>query len=719
MELPMAVRASVFAAIGAAASFVPSAASSAALECDRPVEEFQALGQIRCGHLTWDLHPDHAARIPDPEGYFERYEAAYRFLETFTGVRPGPISIAERCGPEGEAEACPKGGTSQPFTVLRQGETLYIEASTVGEDLAFAGGHAQQPLVVSLLRELGAYFLPPEPGGEGYLWDPGMRASWADNLALVAFGILNEEARLGALWYSRPHCERGAGSAPCEAFLKRVDQLAALEAEPALAEYEGGERGLDDLVPMPPQGGLARERGLVFTGMLAKLYGEARRNGRGERFLDGLSELVRFYNAQLKAPAAWTEGEQDAELLARKADVFVFLLSASVKRDLTASFAGWRWPVSDLAKTSVKALKRARWDGRTRGKLLSRLLSGAPAAAIPARWGGAGGARAAERGPAAGSVRAGGAKAPEAAPKAVPGRRGLSEDGAGAKAGLPPTEEAPKGRAKTSSAALPPSPVGARAEAASRGGGAKPGQRETDPASDALRRDKKRQEAVSKLVERVGDNGSSEESINETKRILAEMMATANQHVLDRMVAGDARIEIVPKDKKITDIPDFARLKGQKTFDGRPWEDVRGVASGNVCAIPEENMLSEGDFGGYRRFFVLIHEYGHVVQGVGLAPDEPDGGFMARVARFLGLRKAKGPTMAEVENIYERSMEREEKTALGDYADSNSWEMFAQGTAAYFDVGYNGETPDDLKKLNASLYHLSRKVYGPSRSLRS
>jgi hypothetical protein len=61
--------------------------------------------------------------------------------------------------------------------------------------------------------------------------------------------------------------------------------------------------------------------------------------------------------------------------------------------------------------------------------------------------------------------------------------------------------------------------------------------------------------------------------------------------------SGITRIEmhIIPYDKKIVDLPEFANLRGQPTPDGRTWDDVRGsggrrVGSAIRYSVGEENL---------------------------------------------------------------------------------------------------------------------------------
>jgi hypothetical protein len=152
--------------------------------------------------------------------------------------------------------------------------------------------------------------------------------------------------------------------------------LAALGPDRALAAYEDRKAGLDDLAPPPPADVRARERGAAFTGMPARLYREALRAGRGDAYLDGLSELVRLYNGELPFPGSWTDDREDRAVLGEKAEVLVFLLSAALRKDLWGAFAGWRWPVSARLRAAIGALRSSGWNDAVKRSLLESFLRG-------------------------------------------------------------------------------------------------------------------------------------------------------------------------------------------------------------------------------------------------------------------------------------------------------------------------------------------------------
>lgn len=216
---------------------------------------------------------------------------------------------------------------------------------------------------------------------------------------------------------------------------------------------------------------------------------------------------------------------------------------------------------------------------------------------------------------------------------------------------------------------------------------------------------------------RLKTNGAGTEASEYLRARYRDEISHLGPGTLQRLVDDKVYLEIIPRGKKLTDVPPFTRLRGQKTFDGRRWETVKGVAGvpmpdgGSAVAVPEDNLIGKGPrAGGYPKGFVFFHEYGHAVHLHGL-PDKssPPAGMLEQLIRWVWGNPA---TKAEVTAVYDESMKRPQKTGLGPYADANEREFFAQAAAAYFGVGYQGETARTLKKVNPKMYDLMRRIYG-------
>lgn len=105
--------------------------------------------------------------------------------------------------------------------------------------------------------------------------------------------------------------------------------------------------------------------------------------------------------------------------------------------------------------------------------------------------------------------------------------------------------------------------------------------------------------------------------------------------VARRMVDKKVEVIAVPKDKKMTDIPEFQVLQGTQTFDGRAWETVRGQGGFEmngkiVVSVSEENIMgtdAEGAASGTdwcydAGYSTTVHEFAHTVDMQGLADED-------------------------------------------------------------------------------------------------
>jgi hypothetical protein len=128
----------------------------------------------------------------------------------------------------------------------------------------------------------------------------------------------------------------------------------------------------------------------------------------------------------------------------------------------------------------------------------------------------------------------------------------------------------------------------------------------------------------------------------------------------------DVQLHIIPKDRKLTDLAEFASLKGTRTHDGRLYDDVRGVGgitagTSILFAVGEDALVAFPGKPFYRGGAVVCHEGGHVVHRFGFTKHE-----QKRVESvFAKRKKANGPW-------------------VDPYASSNPEEYFACATEAFF-----------------------------------
>lgn len=174
-------------------------------------------------------------------------------------------------------------------------------------------------------------------------------------------------------------------------------------------------------------------------------------------------------------------------------------------------------------------------------------------------------------------------------------------------------------------------------------------------------------------------NGSSEKAVDECASFVTTLIGK-NKYAQKKMKDDKVTLVIIPHDKKMTDLPQFAALKGTTTFDGRLWDNVRG--SGGIRApdgsfaigVPEENLtVIAGAVDGYGPgYSVGMHEFTHALQSEGLTDAQK-----TKITQLYAARKAAGGPWTEA------------------YGSSNEQEYYAQCTNCYFGknqgIGNNGK----------------------------
>lgn len=179
----------------------------------------------------------------------------------------------------------------------------------------------------------------------------------------------------------------------------------------------------------------------------------------------------------------------------------------------------------------------------------------------------------------------------------------------------------------------------------------------------------------------------------EAARIVSLM--TGRPDIQKKLKAAKVELVVIPKNEKMTALPEFASLKGQTTFDGRPWDDVRGVGGtlapdgATAVGIPEENLanLPSDTYPG--NYSVAMHELAHCIHDL-----LPSAELRAIEDAYAARKTAGGPWTEE-------------------YGSSNVHEYFAQGANCYFGrnkgMGHNGKAW--LKKNDPALFAVMAKVF--------
>ena len=150
----------------------------------------------------------------------------------------------------------------------------------------------------------------------------------------------------------------------------------------------------------------------------------------------------------------------------------------------------------------------------------------------------------------------------------------------------------------------------------------------------------------------------------ERKAVVDRAMALFGSR-LDRMIVIGGRHDLLLELDRTTDAESRAMLRGKRTFDGRVWDDVRGIG-GLTAATGIEALDDAAQFG----FDTLVHEIAHQVH-------------------YYALKQR---DQARIRELYKEA--RESGRFLDYYAATNEAEYFGQGVEAFASLGKRpgGET---------------------------
>jgi tetratricopeptide (TPR) repeat protein len=165
------------------------------------------------------------------------------------------------------------------------------------------------------------------------------------------------------------------------------------------------------------------------------------------------------------------------------------------------------------------------------------------------------------------------------------------------------------------------------------------------------------------------------------QKIIRLTVSSLSNFMKSLKIAG-ATVYFMDTHRFLWECPNMAGIKGQRTFDLRLWDDVKGAGGYNCIS----NKSQQTDVK-YLRFNVGGHEFAHLVQQL-LTPTQ---------------RK-------ELRRLFLKA--REERKTLDWYADMNEWEYFAVGYEAFISkeklpgqLDVYAHTRDQLEKKDPDLYH--------------
>ncbi len=207
----------------------------------------------------------------------------------------------------------------------------------------------------------------------------------------------------------------------------------------------------------------------------------------------------------------------------------------------------------------------------------------------------------------------------------------------------------------------------------------------------------------------------------EAKREALRIMGT--QMCGDKQVARRAidliRGVVIPANSVTTEIFPFHRLAGGHTMDGRPWESVRGIATGDppymYSALPEDNLLgipctatwtpTSGPNAGVPQHFgqdpeaysSATHEFAHSLHMVGLTDSDRAiiQSAFDRATRISNLAPTNGQVWVD--------------GPRGCYASLSVQEFFAQLSNAYLGTNAGSDLATGYPRHNGKLWVLTHE----------
>lgn len=185
----------------------------------------------------------------------------------------------------------------------------------------------------------------------------------------------------------------------------------------------------------------------------------------------------------------------------------------------------------------------------------------------------------------------------------------------------------------------------------------------------------------------------------EAKYLASHMLANRND-ILDAMAKRNTRLVIIAFEEEVSEVPEYYIADPNRAR--RQNQRVRGYGGDTLTSFGEENLLTyPGDR--YRSENIMIHEYGHCIDG--------------------NLRRMDPNWGSELDSIFKDARSR----GLWDntYSASNAAEYWAEGVQAYFDCCARSRTgqPDsvhnqvgnrkDLIEYDPNLCKFIDKTLGP------
>lgn len=210
-------------------------------------------------------------------------------------------------------------------------------------------------------------------------------------------------------------------------------------------------------------------------------------------------------------------------------------------------------------------------------------------------------------------------------------------------------------------------------------------------------------------------HGSSAGAIAQARVQAIELYGSIAPANRTRMQADPVSIDVIPHDKKLTDLAEYAHLKGTTTFDGRLWDNVRGIQSQvngvRRVAVAEEDLVTiSGTAASYGSGFLEAHEGGHGLQASGLTTTQ--------VATLQTIYTARLAASGPITQTTPAGAGTAMWLNPAWYSAANKEEYFADSVAAYHGHPYTNGTADVamytrswLQTNDLPMYQLLQAVY--------
>lgn len=234
------------------------------------------------------------------------------------------------------------------------------------------------------------------------------------------------------------------------------------------------------------------------------------------------------------------------------------------------------------------------------------------------------------------------------------------------------------------------------------------------------RDDETRKDLLSKVTITVVEHGASGDAVAAAKAIQDQEWKNLDTPSLRRIVGLTVELHVIPHDKKMTDLDEFKALKGTTTFDGRLWDDVRGINMGRIgdkiiSAVGEETLVTiAGKPAGYALGFVAAHESGHAIRQA-MTPAQDEELVLLYDTRVVAKGKPDPPKAGDPAD----DLTLDDWLAPRWYTASNADEYLAQSVSAFFGHPYSDDkdikekyTRDWLQKNDPGMYKfLAEQIY--------